>query len=133
MYLTIFILFPSFALSSFVNLSTELSVAHLFTGVSWNIITAAVVAASSLFYICNRSFSLMGTPPGIPWAGNGQDVLSRARTTFRSVFGMRELIEEGYYKVSFSCGSRLTKCLLNVNIVLQTREALHLAEPHHRP
>lgn len=47
-----------------------------------------------------------GLPSNLPWAGvpNGHGGrLARARATLRSFFGMKELLDEGYEKVSRVC------------------------------
>src|SRR5436305_8344874 len=65
------------------------------------------------YHIWRKVFSLQGLPQSIPWLGNGNGVFARGRTTLRSFFGMRELIQEGYEKVC-SClfSTLLAKCSL---------------------
>lgn len=68
---------------------------------NWSMIwlSAGLAALSILHYIWHRFFSLQGLPGTIPWAGAEQGILSRAKVTWQSFFGMRELIEHGYQKV----------------------------------
>lgn len=51
-------------------------------------------------YIWNRFFSLAGLPTHLPWAGASSSAISRAKAVGRSWFGLRDMIQEGYYKVS---------------------------------
>jgi cytochrome P450 len=50
-------------------------------------------------YIWARFFSLQGLPSNLPWAGARNSPISRANTIRRSLFGLREIIEDGYYQV----------------------------------
>jgi hypothetical protein len=52
-----------------------------------------------LTYIWDRFFSLQGLPSNLPWAGTSNGPISRANTIRRSLFGLREIIQDGYYKV----------------------------------
>jgi hypothetical protein len=54
-------------------------------------------------YIWARFFSLQGLPSNLPWAGARNRPISRANTIRRSLFGLREIIEDGYYKVRAVC------------------------------
>ncbi|QDS76922.1 hypothetical protein FKW77_004422 [Venturia effusa] len=51
-------------------------------------------------YIWDRFFSLQGLPKRLPWAGASSNAISRAKAVRRSWFGLRELIQDGYYKHS---------------------------------
>ncbi|KAF2397290.1 cytochrome P450 [Trichodelitschia bisporula] len=57
---------------------------------------AAAGLASALAYIWDRFYSLHGLPSSIPWASAGHSLLARGRSSRRSLFGLRALIEEGY-------------------------------------
>jgi len=61
----------------------------------------AVAATTVLFlaYVWNRFFSRQGLPRGLPWAGADGTCLSRAKSTWRSFFGLQEVIQNGYYTV----------------------------------
>lgn len=73
---------------------------HLAAG--WIVVIAlAAGAAFSLAYVWERFFSLQGLPLSLPWAGAEGGVLSRARSTWRSFFGLRGIIQDGYYKVGY--------------------------------
>lgn len=50
-------------------------------------------------YIWDRFFSLQGLPKHLPWAGASSNAISRAKAVRRSWFGLRDLIQDGYYKV----------------------------------
>jgi hypothetical protein len=52
-----------------------------------------------LSYIWDRFFSLQGLPDHLPWAGASSGAISRAKAVRRSWFGLREMIQDGYYKV----------------------------------
>jgi len=58
-----------------------------------------LIALSALTYIWRRFFSLHGLPSAIPWAGANAAALSRARATKNSFFGLKDLIQDGYYRV----------------------------------
>ncbi|KAF1989191.1 cytochrome P450 [Aulographum hederae CBS 113979] len=55
---------------------------------------------SSAVYIWQRFFSLRGLPDNLPWAGAEKGALSRAIASKRSLFGLKELIIDGYEKYS---------------------------------
>jgi hypothetical protein len=55
--------------------------------------------ACFLNYIWDRFFSIQGLPSNLPWAGAGDGPISRANTVLHSLFGLREIIQDGYYKV----------------------------------
>ena len=63
-------------------------------------IAFATTAVASLAYIWCRFFSRQGLPRNLPWAGADGTYLSRAKSTWRSFFGLREVIQDGYYTVS---------------------------------
>lgn len=52
-----------------------------------------------LSYIWDRFFSLKGVPHQLPWAGASSGAISRAKAVRRSWFGLRDMIQDGYYKV----------------------------------
>lgn len=58
--------------------------------------------ASVAHYIYTRFFSRRSIPEVLPWAGveAGSGSWSRARATLRSLLHTRELLQEGYYKVT---------------------------------
>ncbi|KAK8035777.1 hypothetical protein PG991_001850 [Apiospora marii] len=52
--------------------------------------------------IVRRLFSRASLPPSLPWVGTGlhSGPLSRARANLKSFFGLKTLLDEGYYKYS---------------------------------
>ena len=53
-----------------------------------------------LSYVWRRFFSLQGLPSHFPWAGAGYGVLRRGRASWQSLFGLRQLLIDGYENVS---------------------------------
>src|SRR2546421_6528749 len=53
-----------------------------------------------LKYLHSRLLSRGNLPDTIPWVGCDGGPLSRAKATLQSVLNSRQLLEEGYYKVS---------------------------------
>jgi hypothetical protein len=51
-------------------------------------------------YVWRRFFSLQGLPSEFPWAGAGYGVLRRGRASWQSLFGLRQLLIDGYENVS---------------------------------
>jgi hypothetical protein len=64
------------------------------------VVSLAAALAFAISYIWHRFFSSRGLPETLPWAGADGGYLSRARSTWKSFFGLREIIEDGYYRVS---------------------------------
>jgi hypothetical protein len=55
-----------------------------------------------IFNLVIRLFSTASLPDSLPWVGKGDGVelLAQARANFLSFFNLRELLDEGYNKVS---------------------------------
>lgn len=68
----------------------------------WLLVAANIACA--LKYIWERFFSLHGLPSTLPWAGAGHGALSRADVARRSLFGLKDIIQDGYYKVRVTIG-----------------------------
>jgi cytochrome P450 len=84
----------------FVSKDLTAMLQHL--AASWLVaIALAAAALFSLVYVWKRFFSLQGLPKSLPWAGAERSPLSRARSTWRSFFGLRGIIQDGYYKVGY--------------------------------
>ena len=64
------------------------------------VIIVYTAAANTCFYVWQRFFSRQGLPESLPWAGAGNGVLSRATATRKSFFGLKEIIQDGYDRVS---------------------------------
>lgn len=60
----------------------------------------------SISYVWDRLFSLRGLPKNLPWAGASSSAISRAGAVRRSWFGLRDLIQDGYYKVGLPNSSQ---------------------------
>jgi len=60
-----------------------------------------IIASTACFfnYIWGRFFSRHGLPSELPWAGGANGPVSRANVIRRSFFGLRGIIQDGYYKV----------------------------------
>lgn len=79
----------------------------------------------SVGYVVERLFSRHGLPASLPWAGceeNNATPVARAKATLRSFFAMKELIDDGYRRVSFS---RKRDILNLLSAVFQSRQAVH--------
>ncbi|KAK3937971.1 cytochrome P450 [Diplogelasinospora grovesii] len=50
----------------------------------------------ALRYVWWRLFSYQGIPKHLPWAGSNGGLFSRARASYKSFFGLRELLLKGY-------------------------------------
>jgi TM2 domain-containing membrane protein YozV len=50
-------------------------------------------------YIWDRFFSLQGLPYQLLWAGASSGAITQAKAVRRSWFGLRDMIQDGYYKV----------------------------------
>jgi hypothetical protein len=66
-------------------------------GLAWALLIAIIIFC--VHYFWDRFFSLQGLPDNLPWAGAGVGAISRAKAIRRSWFGLREMIQDGYYKV----------------------------------
>ena len=69
-----------------------------------SILTATLILAASwllycFYYVWWRFFSHQGIPRHIPWAGSDGTWLSRGRSSRQSVFGLRDLLWDGYQRV----------------------------------
>lgn len=64
-------------------------------------ILAVAIPVIVLTNIVRRLFSRASLPPSLPWVGTGphSGPLSRARANLTSFFGLKALLDEGYYKV----------------------------------
>jgi hypothetical protein len=78
---------------------TYLTVMLQYLAAAWFVVFAY---AATLFvtYVWQRFFSRQGLPESIPWADAEQGALSRAIATTKSFFGLREIIQDGYHRVS---------------------------------
>lgn len=73
---------------------------------SWAIFAGIVLFF--LYFVWDKFFSRQGLPDTLPWAGAERGAFSRAKATCQSLFGMRNLIQEGYYKVGEALRSTRT-------------------------
>lgn len=68
---------------------------------TWFVIIAyTAFTACFVFYVWQRFFSRQGLPESLPWAGAEKAALSRVTATRKSFFGLREIIQDGYDRVS---------------------------------
>ena len=68
---------------------------------AWFVIIVYTAAATCFIaYVWQRFFSRQGLPESLPWAGAGNGVLARATATRKSFFGLKEIIQDGYDRVS---------------------------------
>ncbi|KAK7968923.1 hypothetical protein PG988_007996 [Apiospora saccharicola] len=65
-------------------------------------ILAVALPLIVLANIVRRLFSRASLPPSLPWVGTGphSGPLSRARANLKSFFGLKQMLDEGYYKYS---------------------------------
>ncbi|KAK8140140.1 hypothetical protein PG984_000206 [Apiospora sp. TS-2023a] len=65
-------------------------------------ILAVAIPLIVLTNIVWRLFSKASLPPSLPWVGTGphSGPLSRARANLKSIFGLKKMLDEGYYKYS---------------------------------
>ena len=66
------------------------------------VVSMVAIPAIILGNFIRRLCSDASLPKNLPWAGVGPDggPVSRARANLRSFFGMKELLDEGYTRVT---------------------------------
>ena len=90
----------------------------------------AFLVASTASYIYSRCFSRCALPSSLPWSGVDDDKwFSRARATLRSFLHTRELVFEGYGKVSRSV---FAGHVFDLVAVLKERPPVCPPHHHHR-
>ncbi|TLD31901.1 cytochrome P450 [Venturia nashicola] len=67
---------------------------------SWSLSIFIIFFFFFVTYIWDRFFSLRGLPKNLPWVGASSSAVSRAEAVRRSWFGLRDLIQNGYYEHS---------------------------------
>ena len=68
---------------------------------SWTLITYLFVVLYSLYYLWHRLLSFQGLPKNLSWAtAEHQSIISRGKASIKSIFGLNDLLADGYVKVS---------------------------------
>jgi len=71
----------------------------LFSTLQVTVVFVIAFIAGFASWTWQRFFSYQGLPKSLPWAGANGSILSRGLSAKRSFFGLKDLIQDGYYKV----------------------------------